>query len=430
MGLQGKALPARHTVLAECRRIFGVVRSAKLASAKRAALTVAGTSLLLLISILPAQAQTEKLLYSFCPTGILTNCTDGVSPQGPLIIKGNYLIGTAYQGGTNALGTVFKLNIGTGALTVLYSFGAAGDGCYPLAGVVADKEGNLYGTNSNCGASGFGTVYEISPKNVETVLFSFDAYDGAFPKGPLLIGSSGGLYGTTSSGEGADAYGNVFEISGGTETVLDAFNGGSDGANPGSSLITDKAGNLYGMTYGGGAYGYGSVFMLSPGLTETVLHSFNDNGIDGYNPSAGLSMNAKGDLFGTVTTGGAYGYGVVFELLRPAKSGEPWTETILYNFYYGNDGYYPNTTLIMDKKGNLYGTTRLGGTAGYGTVFELLVPAKVGDPWTETVLHNFRNNNTDASQPTGGLVMDSKGNLYGTGGNGANTRGAIFEVTP
>jgi hypothetical protein len=97
----------------------------------------------------------------------------------------------------------------------------------------------------------------------------------------------------------------------------------------------------------------------------------------------------------------------------------------------GADGYYPNTVPIMDKKHNLYGTTNSGGTSGYGTVFELVAPIEKGGAWTETILHSFAHNTTDGFNPTGGLVMDTKGNIYGTtGGGGANLHGAVYEVTP
>jgi uncharacterized repeat protein (TIGR03803 family) len=410
--------------------------SAKKQPVIRFALTATVTSLLLMMCISPAHAQTEKLLYSFCgPSGNLSDCTDGVSPQGPLILKGENLYGTA-QGSANGYGTVYRLSTGTKiVLTVLHTFQGNPDGCAPLAGVVMDNEDNLYGTTSGCGTGNYGTVYEYSAKKVESVLAYFDGYDGAFPSGPLLIGTgtnAGNLYGTASSGEGTNSFGNVFEVTVSSETlnILDPFNS-TDGSGPTTNLVADTEGNLYGMTNSGGANGVGTVFMLSPDLTETVLHSFAQNGIDGYNPAAGLIMNKKGDLFGATNVGGAYGYGVVFELSPPAKAGDPWKETILHTFNHNDtDGYFPDTTLIMDKKENLYGTTRLGGNAGYGTVYELLVPAKSGDPWTETILHNFPNNSTDANSPTGGLVMDSKGNLYGTGGNGAYLRGAIYEVTP
>ena len=157
------------------------------------------------------------------------------------------------------------------------------------------------------------------------------------------------------------------------ETVLHSFGSGTDGAGPRGNLIFDSAGNLYGTTQGGGTSSYGTVFELTPGAdggqTETVLYSF--SGADGASPAAGLVFDAAGNLYGTTESGGASGAGTVFELARPATAGEPWTETVLHDFGSGTDGTAPQSSLIFDAAGNLYGTTRSGGAFGGGTVFEL-----------------------------------------------------------
>src|SRR5208283_2961212 len=217
-----------------------------------------------------------------------------------------------------------------------------------------------------------------------------------------------------------------------TETVLYNFCSQGvnclDGGGPAAGLIMDKEGDLYGTTAFGGAYGIdcdpfpqgcGTVFQLNPSGTETVLHSFANNGTDGFYPFAGLIMDANGNLYGTTNEGGAHGYGTAFELSPPTRKGGGWTETILHSFASnGADGLHPRAGLIMDAKGNLYGTTPGGGSYGSGgTVFEISPPAKKGDAWTETVLHSFTcpqgSGCADGILPVAGLIMDANGDLYG-----------------
>ena len=158
------------------------------------------------------------------------------------------------------------------------------------------------------------------------------------------------------------------------EKVLHNFGSGADGNYPPAGLIRDAAGNLYGTTLYGGAHNYGTVFELSAsaggGWTETVLHSFNNDGTDGWYPQAGLIFDAAGNLYGTTARGGAYTYyGTVFELSPNGSGG--WTETVLHSFGNGADGVFPFAGLTFDAAGDLYGTTYLGGTYDEGTVFEL-----------------------------------------------------------
>jgi uncharacterized repeat protein (TIGR03803 family) len=173
-----------------------------------------------------------------------------------------------------------------------------------------------------------------------------------------------------------------------------------------AGVVRDASGNLYGMTPACGAYNQGTVYEVTPSGTETILHSFDNNGTDGYDPLAGLILDRKGNLYGATSSGGAHNWGTVFEL---APSG---TETILWSFGNSPDGAWPHGDLVLDKKGNLYGTTSAGGTYGYGTVFKLTHTKK---GWTETILYSFNPfNGTDGSGPIGRLVMDRSGNLYGT----------------
>jgi uncharacterized repeat protein (TIGR03803 family) len=217
----------------------------------------------------------------------------------------------------------------------------------------------------------------------ETVLHNFTGHttDGFGPVASLIFDGSGNIYGTTSVG-GAHSYGTVFELApigdgSWTETILHSFEKiDGDGLAPEAGLIFDGSGNIYGTTVGGGAYGGpgtgGAVFELTPvaggGWTETLLHSFG-NGADGSGPFSSLIFDGSGNLYGTTIRGGAYGDGTVFELTPVA--GGSWTETVLHSFGHGKDGSGPASGLIFDGSGNLYGTTGGGGAFGSGTVFEI-----------------------------------------------------------
>jgi uncharacterized repeat protein (TIGR03803 family) len=265
-----------------------------------------------------------------------------------------------------------------------------------------------------------------------TVLFSFNGGDGASPQAGLIMDAQGNLYGTTWAG--GVGWGTVFKLDpSGKETVLHSFTDNfSDGASPFGSVIMDAAGNLYGTTYVGGGHGYGTVFKLEPSGTETVLHSFTD-GADGSLPSGNLIMDADGNLYGVADYGGnsscsnvghPSGCGTVFKL---APSG---TLTVLYSFTGGSDGADPSGGLIMDATGNLYGTTWGGGAYGYGTVFKLDSSGK------ETVLHSFTYG-AGGFSPFG-VIQDAKGNLYGEAAAGgvipcigitSEGCGTVFEIT-
>jgi len=219
--------------------------------------------------------------------------------------------------------------------------------------------------------------------------------------------------------------------------VLYTFNGTPDGAHPYAGVVADSLGNLYGTTFQGGTAQQGSVYKLTPTgtgtYTETVLYSF-QGGTDGSNPEDSLVLDAAGNLYGTTFFGGTgFGGGTVFEL---TASGGNWTEKILYSFQGGTDGLTPESNVIFDAAGNLYGTTVMGGglgnSSGDGTVYELSPNSSGG--WTETIIHAF-SGGTDGANPYRGLVLDSAGNLYGvleTGGTGCNSVGCgiVFEFSP
>jgi uncharacterized repeat protein (TIGR03803 family) len=197
-------------------------------------------------------------------------------------------------------------------------------------------------------------------------------------------------------------------------TLMHSFTGSQDGAYPDSNLTMDAAGNLYGTTQIGGAYGAGTVFELTPTPAGkwrfSVLYTFT-GGADGGNPLGSLIFDAADNAYSTVSSGGANGFGAVFELTAPAHKGKPWTETVIYSFQGNMDGAIPFGNLVFDAGGNLYGTTSIGGTphinclAGCGTIFELSPAA--GGQWTKTVLHRLRDAFGNGAEPRAGLVMDA-----------------------
>ncbi len=266
-----------------------------------------------------------------------------------------------------------------------------------------------------------------------TVLASFDGANGAYPIAGLITDAAGDLFGTTDGGGAYDGTGVVFEIAktgsgyASAPTVLASFDG-ADGASPYAGLIADAAGDLFGTTYQGGANDKGAVFEIAKTRdgyagTPTVLVSF--NGADGAWPEGALIANAAGDLFGTTYQGGAYGDGAVFEIAK-TSDGYASAPTLLASFN-GSNGWYPEAALIADAAGNLFGTTFYGGQYGKGEVFEI---AKTGDGYasTPTVLFSF--NPADWAWPEGGLIADAAGDLFGTtGGGGTNGEGTVFELS-
>lgn len=332
---------------------------------------------------------TESILHKF------RGKPDGAIPECRVIVKATgHLFGTTWGGGANNLGTAFvsvppAVSGGEWTEQPIYSFGnSSTDGLNPNAGLVAGKQG-LYGVTFGGGASGRGTVFQLTPPSdskspwTETILHSFAASgDAAFPSSELVMDEHGNLYGTTTLG-GTNNLGAVYEVSPPkapgapwTEAVIFSFNG-SDGTLPAGRLLLDGSGALYGTTDGGGAGSEGTVFKLTPPVvagdpwSETVLYSFS-GGVDGSNPAAGVVMDNKGRLFGTAQHGGTGDPkvgGVVFELDPPTVAGGAWTETVLHSFS-GLDGFLPNSRLTLRKDG-MYGTTAEGGRFGTGTVFVL-----------------------------------------------------------
>ena len=341
--------------------------------------------------------------------------TNGSAPEGGVIgdPQGN-LYGTTNFGGAANVGVVYKID-SSGHETVLYSFGGGPAMATPTSGVIRDKQGNLYGTTLLGGSAGGGIVYKLDPAGRETVLHNFTGgNDGRRPNAALAAGAQGSLYGTTLNGGSADV-GVVYKLdASGAETVLYSFTNGADGGGPYAGVILDDAGNLYGTTAGGGANGGGTVFKLDPSGHETVLYSFGSNP-DGHYPNSGVIRDAAGNLFGTTWIGGA-GYGVVY---RVDAAGH---ENVLYSFTGGEDGALPQAGVIGDAAGNLYGTTYEGGTASGGVVFKLDAAGQ------ETVLYGFPAEH-GGNYPESALAGDRNGNLYGTTYNGGRANaGVVYRV--
>jgi len=357
--------------------------------------------------------------------------------------KEGSLYGATSGGGTRNGGTVFRLTPhqnGVWGEAILHDFpSSSDDGGDPNGGLIQDGLGHWYGTAHFGGTDNFGVVFELTHGQSgwsDTSLYSFGAQsgDGGEPTAGLVMDKAGNLYGTAPYGGST-----VFELTPGSggwnEKVLHRFGiRKGDGAAPFAGLILDAAGNLYGTTVGGGTgcagNGCGTVFELTPtsngNWKELVLHRFDNNGKDGATPGWGaLLMDGAGSLYGT-TAGGGCCDGVVFKL-TPGSGGH-WTETILYTFRGGASGFEPGAGVVMDKAGNLYGTTIAGGSGcGCGVVYELSPNAK--GKWKYTVLHTFLG--SDGAQPDANLILDDKGNLYGTTATGgANGGGVVFELTP
>jgi len=330
---------------------------------------------------------------------------------------------------------------------VLTSFSGP-DGRDPLAGLVRDARGNLYGTTTtggfpNCRAQGScGTIFRVSPGSNgtwhKTVLHRFKGTDGGNPAGALILDSAGNLYGTANLGGNTKCTsgafvgcGTVFELSPGANDVwtlktLHRFNG-TDGSGPASTLVFDKAGNLYGTTQTNGANDAGTVFQLHPlsngawGLK--TLHDF--TGTDGLEAGGALVFDSAGNLYGTTRLGGAKNTGTVFKLAPNADG--TWTESVLVSFG-TTGGVQPEVGVIFDSAGNLFGTTSSDGSVDgnqFGNVFELM--PNLDGSWTRTTLHDFTGAEGSAAE---GIAFDPSGNLVGflLFGVSANA-GVIYQLT-
>ncbi len=323
---------------------------------------------------------TETVLHSF-------SGNDGIAPEGGLVrdAAGN-LYGTTSRGGTSDRGTVYEVSPTSDGWTetILYSFTGGADGASPEGTLALDAGGNLYGTATFGGGSNNGVVFKLAP-------------------------GSGGW----------------------TQSVLYSFTGGNDGGQPLAGVILDPAGNLYGTASQVNNDDTGVVFKLAPistGWTESTLYSFT-LGNDGGDPEGPLTRDASGAVYGTGNAGGTGSAGVVFKL-HPGINAPPtlpaaWTENVLYSFSGGDDGNGANTGVVFDNAGNLYGATSQGGSGGFGAVYQL-TPGSTG--WSENVLYAFTGG-TDGGFPESTVVLDSAGNVYGTTVAGGQRCGVVYQIT-
>jgi uncharacterized repeat protein (TIGR03803 family) len=404
---------------------------------------------LVLVTIAQAQA-TEKVIKNLYTP----------NPNGGLIFDQNGNLYGTTDGAYRKYGTVFKLrhySNGVWGNRLLYGFTGTTDGAYPHSHPIFDSAGNLYGATRAGGtnycpyttqALSCGVVFELMPTPTgqwtEKVLYNFKGgMDGANPSAGVISDSAGNLYGTTAFG--GFFHGTVFKLMhspNGTwsEKVLYRFTGDTDGGGPSGGLVLDTAGNLYGTTVIGGNTGHGTIFELSPGPSGTwtfrSLHSFCSRvGCrDGAGSSLGVILDSHGNLYGVTSLGGNVpcfaneaGCGTAFKLSRGQNG--TWAFNLLYLFCSlpaCADGAQLGGGLILDSAGNLYGTTTTGGSANQGTVFKLSHVS--GSPWTDDVLYSFcaLPQCADGFEPTGSLVRDSAGNLYGTTPVGSK----VFEIIP
>ena len=390
-----------------------------------------------------AEAQTFKVLYTFGGYG------GGAFPQTGLTIDAaGSLYGTTSEGGQNA-GNIFQLTHSADdgwKLRELYAFGGGNDGNYPLGTLVVGPDRAFYGTTMIGGAScavdpthGCGTVFHFAPSPTppllwnERVIYRFAGnLDGLYPRSEITFDRVGNIYGTTWMGGNCfnpKGCGIVYRLAasgeGWTETVLWSFHG-IDGEFLWGGVVPDPSGNLYGVAGFGGQYGYGNIYELSPAgssWTFHVIHSFK-GGSDGANPVGALIFGRDGKIYGTTSTAGGGG-GTVFEL-SPTENG--WSFNTLYELP-GNGIVRsgPPGALLMDSAGSLYGVMNKGGR--WGSVFKL---TRSQNGWTYKSLHEFTAHD-DGAFPTGSLVMDAAGNLYGMTSMGGSQQcwcGVIFEITP
>jgi uncharacterized repeat protein (TIGR03803 family) len=432
---------------------------------RRKSFWIAATCILSAATLLPAfssgasPTSKEKVLYSF------TGGSDGGYPISDLTLDsaGN-LYGTTAWGGTgtacgkNGCGTVFELKRTSDGWKeeVLHNFLGGLDGSGASGGVIFDKAGNLYGATAS------GPVYKLAPNShggwTEHLIYDFNFYSGGSPAFDLAFDNQGNLYGAiplgVSGGKSCadEGCGAVFELTpqsdgSWTETTIHIFTDGDDGATPSSGVILDAAGNVYGLTQYGGTgscrvfpaagpiSGCGVLYKFTPNpdgnWTETVIYNFVRGGGFGIYPSGSVYFDNGNHLFG-VTQAGGDGLGTVFELQDTRKRG--WQEGEPHIFYAKPDGVHPTGRLVADEKGDLFGVTSQGGANGTGIVFEL---ERLKNGWTERILHTFGSSGSgDGQNPDVGLVLDAQGRLYGTTGTGGTGTacsggcGTVYEVMP
>jgi len=386
----------------------------------------------LLTSVMGVRAATYKTLHNFSTDG-----PDGNSPIAGLVFDqaGNLYGTAAYGGGDYMDGVVFNLSPSPygWVFDVVYSFESSPwfadpSGREPMAGVVVDDAGVIYGTNSySDDESACGTVFELSPSG-SFPLHTFTGPDGCVPQSNLRL-SNGWLAGTTWGG-GASGQGTVFFIDTLTETFYSYSFQKTTGSHPSGGVNTF----FYGVTRSGGALGQGNIYRLGPqGLINTF--SFSSTRQAGYGPMGDLLtayVNGVRTMYGTNSAGGKGGAGTVYRLSENQEKPEHWQVKVLHSFS-GADGRNPMAGLASDAKGNLYGTTWEGGEFNCGTVFKL--SPGLNNWWKFSVVYSFDRYNPDTGgdgcHPSSSVVLDAAGNIYGTTEYGGwDDWGTVYEITP
>jgi uncharacterized repeat protein (TIGR03803 family) len=362
----------------------------------------------------------------------------GMFPQAALVAdnSGN-LYGTTVSGGIRnchqGCGVVFRV-AADGTYKVLYSFQGHGDGYETLAPLLVDGQGTLYGTTERSGAYSDGTAFKLTQDGTKTILHSFGQdQDGAYPQGGISLAPDGNFYGAAALG-GANNSGTLFRLApDGTETTLYSFCHGttcSGGEVPESRLLIDGQGNLYGTTVQGGdfgcagnsnGYGCGVVFKYAPNGKYKVLHTFGESPSDGIMPETGLVADSGGNLYGVTERGGINNFGVIYKLTPHGR------EKILHEFA-GQEGAYPYCDLLLDGQGRLVGTAALGGKDDAGVIFAIDTDGR-----NFKILHDF-GDGPDGALPVGAVVQVNT-SLYGvtqSGGRGCHGPGCgvVYKFIP
>jgi uncharacterized repeat protein (TIGR03803 family) len=318
-----------------------------------------------------------------------------------------------------------------GSLETLHHFGD-NPASRPISNLAIDSRGNIYGAGG--GGKNAATVWEVSPATghpawtFKVLWNATNPQDGTNASGGVMRDHRGNLFGTAK--DGGSGCGAVFEIHKRAETwqhkTLWTFNGGAtDGCNPSAALVMDSSGAVYGNTYDGGPDNDGTVFKLTPPAkgsykwTESILWNF--DGTDGAEESTQMNFDTAGNLYGTSLTGGPGGFGTAWELSPPAQGKTAWTLQVIWTHDELPCFIATNGPMVMDKKGNLFGSCQSGGANFDGSVFELTPPAVPGNPWTETTIYNVPNGNV---YPTSGLALGKDGVLVGA------SYSTIYELLP
>ena len=413
---------------------------------KRSSACAVALALLLCLAAasLPANAQSYSVMYSFADKKI------GRGP-GPLLDVNGTFYGTTTTGGLGH-GTIYSLS-SSGVEKTLYYFPTAASGESPMGALIRDRAGNLYGVTEYGGDKtcsnplaqfGCGIIFRLNTHGYVTVLHQFTSgNDGAIPLAGLVADTAGNLYGTTYVGGNGCSLnggcGTVYKMTpSGTVTILHAFTGGTDGSIPGyGTLIIDAQGNLYGTTKqggnlsckGGNHQGCGVIFKIDPSGNETVLYAFSGEQ-DGNSMSYGVTADPAGNLYGTTLEGGdlncdlsGHGCGTIFKLSTSGKL------TVLYTFQSYTQNLGGASNVVLDAAGNLYGTTMFGGSGQNGTIFELSTQGMYSE------LYSFGSDFTQGAFPMFAPLMDKSGVLYGATEQGGSFGcslgcGVLYKLEP